>query len=791
MDVRKKSIILTMAKAVAALVLGVMFGLLVNALILTRLSIITLSQTNKLTVAIAAVSAVFFYGLLYWLTSKGECKSWVSPVSIGISLVASLCLVDLIPSQFFSGTFISLFLPENTVRVVVHPIQEFQPGSATLSWATRSIGDISFQSFTMQGWTVEPSGITLQAEQNWLEWSGVTGPRMTLDFNPIPPGSDILFYWNNAEVPETWHVKGVSEAIINKDFKMPFVATQHFVQWLFSIILASVLLLVYALGVKVVKEQAVSHPKFGMWVKRWQEKINEAFLTWQSDIHDEVVQPGFRLSKGDWLTMAGFVVVTLIFRTINLDQLALSYDEYFHLQAAKDIIGGAALTDVYSRSLYPVTLPMTLSSLLMGITVFSARFPGVIASALALIPLYILVRQFGRSATILACFLYMTHPLITALARFAREYAYQPFFFYLVILGMLYVLRQLPTGYLIQRDWKRVLKPDVLITLLLLGLTVVYCIAIDRFSTFRLILPAFGLFALFLVVKMDLKDKKNLVFLGVVVIALGLLLSRYWSYIATFQFDPYVLNYQFLSFSSSSVEHWYYAMPIFAPLFGIAVSIWIGIKFRDKYSSLLFITLLVILYLVLFNSLFSDAYRNRYTISIDYWVLIIISVGVSAIWKLISIGLRGWFLRGLVLVGILASFMNLGQILKPITYSGEFLDITNQSYYRMDLVDEYIRDHGQPTDALVATVYYKYVNLKGAPKFIDIDLFSWKSEDPTLSIYQQMAANKTGWVVLDYARGVQFAQPLPLESTVINDLNVTYIGQFDSQYVWYWEKVGD
>ena len=790
MDARKKSIILTMAKAAAALVLGVMFGLLVNALILTRYFSISDNQLSFLFVAMLLVSSIIFYGIIYWLTAGGDLE-WLSPVLIGISLVVALGLMLLIPSKVYSTTYISLFLPENSYRLEIITPQDTTLNNATLYWATRSFGDISFQSFSMQGWKITSDGISLESADNWLAWSGKTGSNLNLFFKQVAPGSDINVYWNGANQPETWRVQESGEVTITKDFPVSFFATHRFVQMLVTVFAAVMIVISYGVFRRVLKEISTAHPLVGRWFNRLQMSFAKDKTEWQSIIIDESKEMSFRQMRVDWLIMVGFVVLIIAFRAINLDQLALNYDEYFHLQAAKDLLGGANLSEVYSRSLYPVTLPITLSGLLLGLTVFSARLPGVVASALAVIPLYMLVRQYGRSAAIMACFLFATHPLITALARVAREYAYQPLVFYLIILSMMLVLQRLPKGFSIGRDWKSAINVKIMFPLILLVLMAIYCLAVDRFSTFRLILPAYGLFVVFFVSQMCLKDRTNLVILGVLAIAALLVLARYWYLIEGFQVNPDAFLLQINEFSSLSITHWYYEMPTLVPLLAIGVSVWISIAFRHKNRSLLFLSLLVVIYIVFFNGLFADQYRNRYTVSIDYWLLILISIGVIAIWKFLSARLHGEIWRIVILVALLASFLNIQHIVKPVTFSGEHLDISNLMHYKMSNVDAFIREHGQTTDALVATVYYKYVVLNDAPKFSDIDFFSWQGEDPTKRITSQMAAHKTGWVVLDFDRGVRLVQPLLFEDSVINDLNITYKGKFDSQYVWYWEKVSD
>jgi len=145
-------------------------------------------------------------------------------------------------------------------------------------------------------------------------------------------------------------------------------------------------------------------------------------------------------------------------------------------------------------------------------------------------------------------------------------------------------------------------------------------------------------------------------------------------------------------------------------------------------------------------------------------------------------------LKAIILIGLLASFINISQVIKPITFSGEFLDITNLSYYKMEYVDSYIRKHQLPVDGLVSTVYFKYIHLLDPSRFAGSEYYSWQSDNPTQEIYEKMMLYDTGWVVLDQARGLQLSQPLPLENTTLYDIDVKYIGEFDSQYVWYWKK---
>ena len=210
------------------------------------------------------------------------------------------------------------------------------------------------------------------------------------------------------------------------------------------------------------------------------------------------------------------IVLALLLRAFNLGNLYPAVDEYYQLIAAKQILQGAALSSVYQRSLWMVTLPVTIALRLFGNELWVARSVGVLFNVLAIIPLYFLTRKINRRIAVLSSLLYATSPWIITFARVVREYAYYPFYFYWIILAMVVFIEGIPEGFVFERDWKIFFKPRMGFLGLALIFPPIYGFYIDRLSTFSLILLAYLVFALFILLRFNLRDRRNLPFLTLI-----------------------------------------------------------------------------------------------------------------------------------------------------------------------------------------------------------------------------------------------------------------------------------
>ncbi len=70
------------------------------------------------------------------------------------------------------------------------------------------------------------------------------------------------------------------------------------------------------------------------------------------------------------------IILALLLRVFNLANLFPAVDEYYHLIAAKQIVEGAALSSVYQRSLWVVTLPVSFAMRIFGNQLWAARMVG-------------------------------------------------------------------------------------------------------------------------------------------------------------------------------------------------------------------------------------------------------------------------------------------------------------------------------------------------------------------------------------------------------------------------------
>lgn len=803
--------------AISSLIVGLGVGLFVSENILPSFLDLESKRIVFATGLLGSLSSVFTVALLLLLDKNSpwtKNKYWYVHFGMIIIVLFAIIIQNFDFSQK-SSKIIPLFLPKNSFELVVTPkedeIKEID-SDTYLYWATRSIGDISWSSFDLNGWIRTDQGLKLiDRTNNYIRWSGRTGEGIKLYFTPVNPNDTFTINWNKTSILNTYEVEESTGLIIQEQFPMPFFTNRSLV---FFVYLMSASILTYisfqAIAFGVLRIYRSNKLQLRFLNKWFHDQTNSIISSLHSlllmlgtrvkffgktlstfgdeGIRDEHQVASSKIGKRELIYTILVFFAALTLRVINLDDFPPYFDEYFHLLAAKNLLNHVPLKDVYQRGMYIVTIPAALSFKIFGIHFWAARLPGAIASAFAVIPLALICRRVHKHIGAIAVFLYATHPLITALGRNVREYAYQPLVFYLIALGMIYYISIIPTNFRLLKDLHILLRKKNIALLIALLTPIAFIIFVDRQSTLQLILPVYGIFGLFILGRLDFRDRPNIILLVVVLAGLGLIVYEYRFVFDNIHFSLSTLQTELKIFNSKSQQQWFFNKSSLVPNIALLISAIYAIRYLRKNYILLFVLLMSVVNIVVINGIFTERFRPRYMMPTTYWVIILMSIGLYAlgfaIWRM-------WTKKHIFfLVSSIAvfSFINFSQILKPITFEGEWLKVSELRHYKLENVDLHIKKNMKPGDALIATVYDKYVKLFEEVEFAEIYVYQWSNPEPKKWLLSKMELHDSGWIVLDIDRGMKLSQPLKTQSMKINEFNLDYVGQFDSQFVWYWQK---
>ena len=514
----------------------------------------------------------------------------------------------------------------------------------------------------------------------------------------------------------------------------------------------------------------------------------------------------------EWVPIACLLALALLLRVFRLSNLYPYADEYSHLLAARALLEGAPWNSVFDRSLLIVTLPVVVSLRLFGNELWAARLPGALFNALAIIPLYLLTRKINKPIAFLSGLLYASSPLLIALGRNVREYAYYPFYFYWVVYAMVLFLERVPGGLILFRDWKSIFQPNLRnLRVLVLIVVPLYAVFIDPRSTFKIIMIAYAVFGLFLLRKSDLKSKTNLLFLGILVTCLVVAGSAYaaafghsaLSVIPNFHIDSLAV------FFPNPPQQWYFDRPVLIPTFALLVAGVICLRTFRLQLVPTFLGALLVASAVFFTTFFGHYLKPRYLTLMELWFVCFLALGLYGLFAVQLKLPRNDIVLPLTATALFALIFNISQTLLPTLYDKQGnMPVTTEYHYNLGPAQTFLRDKVQAQDVLISSMYAGYVRWKGVPSFRKIysygftlfalqykwifpyeaaETLSVKPRDYVLSIVEE---NNSGWIVLDsinYASTL--SKPLPLKSTVVNNKAIDYRGYFGGEYIWQWHEV--
>ena len=735
-----------------ALSLGIILALFISSYF--RIEALPLGSKRLLafTILVGSFGFAGYLFLLSWLRVqlKNIRKEERFQIVI-LSLVMGPLLFWATTSQWMEpDSYLRILLPEHRFEISVLPENEPE---AYLSWFSTSFGKISFDD------------LRYYTEDSFY-WEGYPGEEISIIIASWGDGQ-VLFSWDGEEEILTLDSRSGMETVFTRDLDVPWYASRWAAFLAGAILYATLALIFFTIA--------------------WQRR-----LEWFQKL-EEKTNPIMRVSfqNSEWIFILGVMLFSFILRSINLEALPPHLEEYNHLNAAKQLLLGAPQQDLYQRSYYVVTLPVAAFFSLFGVNLWAARLPGILMNSIAIIPLYFLAKKINHKVAILACVLYATSPLVIALSRTVREYAYYPFFFYLILLGVIKFLEIFPKDFVVA-DWKKLLTQRIIFSGFLLLVPIVFALIIDSFSTFKVILLIYFVFLIFLFTKFNLKDKWNLLFLtaiALVSVIAGIYIVNVNLNSLSFA-DPLnaltkikVLDL-FGYFFFNPPQQWYYDRLLIIPVISLIFSgIW---AFRAQRKSFipLFINLLYLISILFFLFFFKRGYAARFFLYIQLWHILLFALGLYSIRILLSFFVQEKkMLYLLIFIGISGTF-NIQQIFKhskpahtPIT-----------STYHMDFqeIQSYLLQNANPGDVLVSKYYGRYANFVGTPEYKAIYEGSF--------ILEAVAQNDTGWIVVDSPRYWYVKETLPRETVIMESRKIEYVGEFNDgsgflNYLWHWSTI--
>ncbi len=772
---------------ITSIIMGIIFGISVyNYWLIDILP--PASKRILIFTFLACLGGVFGYFILikFWIFPRFEklikAQKWhFIWVSIFVGSILMLAGTNAWQS---SSRYFRPFLPTSSLEISASPPENNKAPEVTILWISSALGDVSLETLTYQGWERKGNQIILTNPlDNVLKWEGATGANAFILFRKSPQAGKVNISWNGENEVVDLFSESKGDYVYEHSFQIPFYAST-----MFSFLLALLNFVFIGGAVHLLfiekKEAAI-------------EIINKTILT---------LPPSMRIgdikNKQDDKILFEytpiFICILLAFalRVFNLDNLYPYADEYLHLLAAKELLNGAALGDVYQRGLYIVTLPITASFSLLGATVWAARLPGVILNSLAIIPLYLITRKINKPIALISCILYATSPYIISFARNVREYAYYPFYFYLIILGAIAILRDFPNKFVILWDWRKI-PSNIYLFSAIFVFSVIYAIFIDPISTFKMVLVIYGVLSIFLIEKFDIKDKGNLYILS----AFGffIVISLFFVIHAFMETNSLSVSLRFLQyFFGNPQQQWYYNRPIFVLLPGLIYGTFLSFAMRRVNFIPSFLYSLFFFFCVFFALLFNATGYNmhpRFLMTAQLWFVPIIALSLYYTWVYLGLffqkNKRGALLASSLIVILI---INPSQVLLPTFFRGEYMPITELIHDDLSDAQEYMILNAKEEDVLISSVYAGYSEWQGLPKFkaiysYTLTSFNLNKTNPKDYVFAAIEANKSGWIVIDDLRYGITKQPIPKKSFVIQNKQVEYVGQFESQYIWRWVTI--
>jgi hypothetical protein len=513
------------------------------------------------------------------------------------------------------------------------------------------------------------------------------------------------------------------------------------------------------------------------------------------------------------IIIAVCIFIGIFLRVYKLDELPIMVDEFTHLIQAKDILAGRPI--VYTRSLLPITLPITLILKYLPSPIYWGRIYCVFLNMTAVVPIYFLLKQLDFRIGLVGVFLFATSPWLVFRSQMIREYSYQP----VVIFTLLYlciklcevineVTKEPGNVKLILRKYRFSILGFILI--------ISYFLMFDRQSMMVATLGLYGLFICvsFIILLMNTKNRKlwwislcavmAFMFIGLLILKIIVpnIIEKIFSIDISFhlQFAKYFLN--------TSISQWYYKSPIlFWPII-IILSVFPVFKSAKKIVPIFLISAFFI-YFILFSILLPEYSKPRYATfaEILYLPLYAIGIGVCILLIYTTFTKKAFLIATIISIlistnypGIYSKLLkNLWRIESKQIMDGYVHPVTEEDLYGFEKIDRYFATKSTIDSVLVSSLYGNYAYFTGKPIFNELVFIHYYDSNFMTTLAKIIDASKSGFYVADDNRltnpgfKIQQSNYCILSDQIIiqTDLSqckktMNYAGKYGRFFVWQW-----
>ncbi len=515
-----------------------------------------------------------------------------------------------------------------------------------------------------------------------------------------------------------------------------------------------------------------------VWWSQWRQSLQTLALS------SPAPAPWQRWEK---ISVVFVIVSAIAVRLVHLTALAPYTDEYFHLLSAQQLLAGVPMSELYQRSLVIVTFPVAASFWLFHTSLGFARLPGVLFNALAILPLYAVLRRISPRLAILGTLLYTFNPWIIAISKNVREYAYYPFWYYTLIWVWVQWWLCIPAKVKFAAgQWQWLRHRHWWIYSAVLLCVPVYALIIDPLSTFKnclIIYLAVGL--ALLIWRIDWSHRRTAGIVGAAtllsVVATIFIVSTLGFVSPLPRFSSYWLDLLF----HQQWQQWY--SPAQGVLmFGLLVLVILSLIFRQTVSLIGGSIWLWLIGVYVYSFHFDRYTRPRYGFLLELLHVLVVAL---LIWILAAWVARLWSPKrprfAMVTAGLALVFW------QPLTawhamtavQQDQYTDITQEYHDRVVSATNFLVNQARPGDVLVGTTvvdWFQFSRPTDRTTFSDLIHFNYTNNQ----LEQIISTNPHGWFVVDERR-LRWSG-LSNTDFQVNTTTFHFIKQIDGQYLFQW-----
>ncbi len=293
---------------------GVSLGIFIYGYWLTDLFPVESRRLYYFTIITILLCITGYFLLFRWASKHLASLSKVQLAGfIGSSILIGAILIFSTSDRWQnSSRYLVMFLPTYTLRISVPPTES--PKTISLLWLSASLGDVSFDNMEYKGWAREKDGLILtDPANNQLRWTGKTGDEVLLVFQSSSESGEVVLSWD-----------GQAETLSLPERKYNYLHT-------FSVPFQASRGLIWTPGLAQLHD-IVLHPEFSVWEKRF--LFTGTFAPSSPKHH-------LRVGTSEIIVILTVLVIALLLRVPNLENLFPGVDEYYQLNAARQIVEGS------------------------------------------------------------------------------------------------------------------------------------------------------------------------------------------------------------------------------------------------------------------------------------------------------------------------------------------------------------------------------------------------------------------------------------------------------------------